>query len=257
MPVNDDKIIVGSSLSALLLSYHKNIPIVLSSFKAPSVDQRFLEPLIVENISFTKHFDCWQFLKFIVSERGLLRNHSNPDYVRVEDKILFNLSRKKISLEYKECLLFSDSKIKCINNVEKIINLGLYKVLDFVKISYCNVSELDGISPTDTFIKEILFEGPRNAVCVSVLNKEQLLDFNYSDTMSRFVLQKILKDLNIETAPATKDGKYRKKPLLVVTSRHVETIEKTVFESSEKIKNYGYDDEKRIEQAYRRDCPSI
>ena len=255
--MNEDKIIVGSCLHALLLSYHKDIPIVLSNFKAPSLDQRFSKPLMVEGVSFIKHYNCWQFLKFLISQKGLLKNHSNPDYVRVEDKIYFNLSKRKLSVDYKKCLLFSDSKIKCSNDVKETLDLGLYKVLDFVKISHCNVSELDGISPTDTFIKEVLFDGPRNAICVSVLNKEQLLNFDYSDTMSRFVLEKILKDLNIETAAATKDGKYRRKPVLVVTSRHVEGIEKTIFSDSEKIKNYGYNDEKRIEQAYRRDHPSI
>jgi len=255
--VREETIIVGSSLHALLLSYHKDVPIVLSDFKVPSLDVRFSSPLEIENISFNRHSDCWQFLKFVVSQKGLLRNNSSPDYVRVEDKIYFNSSARKLSLEYEECLLFSDSKIKCVNGIKKTINSGLYKVLDFVKISHCDVSKLDTIYPEDTHIEKILFEGPRNALCISLLNFQQLLDFDYSDTMSRFILEKQLKSLNVETAPATKDGKYRRKPLLIVTSRQVEDIEKTIFHDSEKIKNYGYDDEKRIEQAYRRDCPSI
>ena len=50
--MNEETVVVGSNIYALLLSYHKKLPIILTKFETPSVDQFFEKPLLIEGISF-------------------------------------------------------------------------------------------------------------------------------------------------------------------------------------------------------------
>ena len=252
-----ETIIVGSSVYALLLSYHKKIPIILTKFEPPSPDQTFSKPLLVEGISFESHRSCWEFLKFIVSNEGLVKNSSAPSYVRVEEKIFFNSSGQKLSLGYENCLLFGDGIVKCTNEIKKVLNQGIYRVIDFLKLKYCDGSGLKRIKPKHTHLSEIIFDGPKDIMCVSYLNREQLQSFDFSDTISRFVVEKELLNTNIKQPYLDKEKKYKRKPSPEVISRQVESVERVIYQDSEKIKNYGYNDEKLIEQTYRRHCAGI
>ena len=250
--MNEDVIIVGSSVHALLMSYHKRIPIVLTKFNPPSPDQMFKRAIVIEGIPFKRYNECWEFLKFVISKDGLVRNHAAPTYVRVEDEITFNSSDQRLSLKYDKCLLFSDDVVKCVNEIKKIANKGIYRVLDFIRLKHCSVLGLEPLHPKHTHIAEVIFSGAKDIICVSYLNKEQLLNFDYSDTMSRFIMEKELLNTEFKQPFLDKDKKYKRKPSPVVVSRHVESVERVIYEDSEKIKNYGYNDEKRIEQTYRR-----
>ena len=68
--MNEDVIIVGSSVHALLMSYHKRIPIVLTKFNPPSPDQMFKRAIVIEGIPFKRYNECWEFLKFVISKVG-------------------------------------------------------------------------------------------------------------------------------------------------------------------------------------------
>mgnify|MGYP003134548983 FL=1 len=250
--MNEETIIVGSSVYALLLSYHKKLPIILTSFQPPSADQLFEKSLLVEGISFNRQSDCWEFLKFLLSQSGLVKNSTPPTYVRVEDNIYFNSSGQKLELKYNKCLLFSDHIIKCANEIKKVENKGIYRVLDFLKLKYCDVSGLNPLKPKHTYISEIIFEGSKDIICVSFLNKEQLLNFDYSDTMSRFIVEREILNTDFKQPFLDKEKKYKRKPSPTVVSRQVESVERVIYKDSEKIENYGYNDERLIEQAYRR-----
>ena len=75
---------------------------------------------------------------------------------------------------------------------------------------------------------------------VSFLNKEQLYDFDYSDTMALFKLRSLLDNLGFKGL--REKGKYKngehiyKKPKLQHVKRHVTVIDKNTYESTEGVR---------------------
>ena len=84
-----------------------------------------------------------------------------------------------------------------------------------------------------------------------------MLNFDYSDTMSRFIVEREILNTDFKQPFLDKERKYKRRPSPTVISRQVESVERTIYEDSEKIKNYGYNDERLIEQAYRRHCAGL
>ena len=70
--------------------------------------------------------------------------------------------------------------------------------------------------------------------------------------MSRFIVEREILNTDFKQPFLDKEKKYKRKPCPTVVSRQVESVERVIYKDSEKIENYGYNDERLIEQAYRR-----
>tara|TARA_B100000427_G_C15059982_1_gene399403 strand:- start:87 stop:521 length:435 start_codon:yes stop_codon:yes gene_type:complete len=112
----------------------------------------------------------------------------------------------------------------------------------------CASHELEHISTKDNFVKDIYFyptdrlDGNHNRirdlVSVSYLTKEQIKDFNYSDTYARFKTEKILKENGITGVKSGfQNGKQVTYTLrLEVAKRELRKLNMNLYKDTENIK---------------------
>ena len=90
--------------------------------------------------------------------RGLIINPTEPYSVRIEgDTIRFSGN----SISFKKCHLFSCRKTKVDLDVKRTLNSDLYRVVDIMKLQFCNVENLETLCVSDSFIQKIMFFGKR------------------------------------------------------------------------------------------------
>ena len=249
------EVIVGGCVHALIKCYMDSTPIVLTSTKRPTIDLKFNKTIEVEQLRTERHSEAWSMLKFLCAMRGLIVNHQDLDYVRVDqDKVSFRGG----DIEYKKCHLFPDSAIKTGLEIVRTDNENQYKIIDFMRLKFCDASNLVPVLPKDTFISLIESTGKKELYSLSYLKKEQLTDFDYSDTMVRFIVQKLLlNNEGVHRPLIHKGSEARRIPKLEVTERLVIPMEEVVYGSTKKIKFYDREKRSDIIKTYSRDNPSL
>jgi len=247
------EVIVGSCVYALLKSYSEGIPIVLVEHKSPPVDMRFDHPVCIETLNTLEVSDAWSMLKFLCSMRGLIVNPDTIDSLRIEKN---NIGSRNIRIQFEECHLFPTQTVRTDLDISKVEHEDLYKTMDFMRLKFCNVTNIDTIFPKESFIKLIRCFGKKEVVAVCNLSREQLTNFDYSDTIVRFASQKeLLKDERLHR-PITR-GESRRNPNLEVIERKVISLKEVVYRSSRKVKYYDRQKRDDILKTYRRDNSSI
>jgi len=250
-----EDVIVGSCAHALLKSYSEGIPIILTSFDGPTLDLEFSDSVHIENLATTRQIEAWQMLKFLCSMKGLIVNPTQLSYLRLED----GMARfKDTEVIFSKCHLFPSANIKCELNVLRTEQEGLFKILDFMRLKSCSVSNIDTITPKDTFIRQVKCFGKKEVVAVSLLSREQLTDFEYSDTIVRFITQKILLgNKELHRPLISKESASRRNPALTVLERRVLSVSEVVYGSSKKVRYYDRKKRDDIFKAYCRNNPCI
>ena len=154
--------------------------------------------------------------------------------------------------------MFPHSVVKTDLNIARIEHENQYKIIDFMRLKFCNASNLVSIFPKEGFISRIESIGKKDIFSLCYLNKEQLTDFDYSDTMARFIVEKLFQDNEGIYRPLiAKDRSSRRKPKLEVLERKVLSIEEVVYKSTKRVRFYDGKKRSDIIKAYSRDCPSI
>lgn len=228
-------VIVGHSLAALLKSYGSGYPIVLTKFNSPYMYDTSDSPVLLEGQEFRFFSDAWNFVRFLIAMRGLVVNPREADQVRITDQeVVFGRGE----VEYETCHLFYNDKVTTNLEIKKVLNKGIYRVTDVMRLPFCNVENLDSMKVVDSFIEEVRFFGKKEIVCTSFLDREQLNSFDYSDTMSRFFVEKALLKESGLIRPLISPVRGPRKPKPVVLDRHVESWEQTTFKKDKRIKCY-------------------
>ena len=250
-----EELVVGGCVHALLKSYMDNIPIVLTTHQQPTIDLKFQESLCVEQLRTNRYTECWSMLKFLCAMRGLVVNHNELEYVRIQEN---NTYFRGTDLKFNKCHLFPSTIVKTDLKVTKTEHQDCYKIIDFMRLKFCDASNLGCVNVKDNFISLIESVGKKELYAVSFLSKEQLTDFDYSDTMVRFITQKVIAEHpGLHRPLIHKSGDSRRIPKIEVTSRQVIPLEEVVYESEKRVK--FYDRKKRVNliKAYRRHCSSV
>jgi len=213
--------VVGSSLSALLFAYVNNYPTL---FTKPIPPFRFdylstkldLSRLKIPFNNLTlKSFDAkmqvgtqkvllWERLLFLQSLKGNLISTRDTHSLRFsDDKIIVSNEYSKImDLAFERCYYYGD--IGAVGFVEKTnVDASTYICYDHIAFNSGGKHEIDYIRTGEDFVSEIWFYSSdridgntpvRDACAVSKLTESQLVDFDYSETMARFKVLKIMKD---------------------------------------------------------------
>ena len=198
--------------------------------------------------------DAWNFLRFMISMRGLVVNPEEPFSVRIEgDTIRFGRSEAIFDV----CYLFPSDSINTDLNIKRRDNVGVFRVLDIMKLPFCNVEKMKDIRIPESFIEEVRFYGKKNIVSISFLSKEQLTNFDYSDTMSKIYVEKSLLSESDLIRPLISPSRGPRKPKPVVQDRVVMPMEEVVYESTERVKYFEHHDRGVILKTYRRNHTSI
>ena len=214
-----ENIVVGNTLSALMYSYIHNFPVVFTKAEMP---RRFdylahgAFPLLIpdqskilktfnqqEHVGTSKQL-LWDRLYFSLSLNGLIPLSSLCRAIRYDrNKILCSNEYSKIcEIEFDTCHYFGDDNAKGFIS-EKKLDDDSYICYDYIAFNSGGKHDIDFIDTSDNFISKIWFYGSdridgntpvRDACAVSKLTGKQLLDFDYSETMARFKVLKIMKD---------------------------------------------------------------
>ena len=250
-----ENVIVGSCLPAIIKSYQDNIPIIIPRHVKPTIDLKLQSQSRFENLTTDSYSEAWSMLKFLCAIRGLIINPDSLDYVKIcGDKVTF----KNTDVEFSKCHFFADSIVKNELEIISIENEIKYKIIDFMRLKFCDASNLVSISVKDSFISKIYPISKKELCAVSFLDKDNLTDFNYSDTMVRFTTQKILEsDPRLHRPLIHKTGTSRRIPKLEVVERVVVPLKEVVYKSTKKVKFYDRKKRDNIIKTYCRHNPSI
>jgi len=205
--------VIGSSLEALMFAFNNELPVFFSEAQRPfrfdylSPNQD-LSSLCLENVeSRLKTFGedkkvgipkelLWERLMFLLSYCGKVPAANLCKSMRYtgENLILSNEYSKIGTVEFNHCYYFGDNNCHKLLNYKKVDN-PTYICYDWISFNRGGKHNIDYIETDDAFVKQIWFypsdridgnTAVKDACVVSHLTDQQLLDFDYSETMARF-----------------------------------------------------------------------
>jgi len=222
-----DKVVIGSSLSALLYSYLNNFPFVYTkskcphrfSFFKPDVDLSFfgiqnetrtlIGPTSEKQIGISKD-TVWEKLYFYLSLAGLNPLADKLSSIRIEDGVLKTFSHKArmAQIKFEQLIIFDAEGVLGIPEPE-FIPPKKYKVYDWINVRSGLKHEWDWIDwlGSSSFVDHILFyptdriDGDqvyKDAIAISYLTEKMLGNFDYSDINARFKVLHMMKQVGIK-----------------------------------------------------------
>ena len=219
MSLKYENIVVGSSLSALIYAYTNHYPVIFTQADTPfrfdflspnhtpigiPCEAKTLLSFDDEMNIGTRKQVLWDRLYFLLSLRGLIPLSNLCRTIRCNDKTITCLNEysKIFEASFDKCHYFGDSGASGFVRKNKLDEHS-YTCYDYIAFNSGGKHEVDFIHTDDDFISEIWFYSSdridgntpvRDACAVSKLTESQLLDFDYSETMARFKVLKIMKD---------------------------------------------------------------
>jgi len=230
-----DKIVVGSSLRAMLYAYYNGLPMVFTKISQPTLIDYF-EPEIsltgigmeneIERIVSTsgessrgiQKLEAWKRLSLLLSLSGLMPLSDKAESIRVEEnslRIVLGMARMAV-FEFNKLILFDDGNLTNIYPKEE--KNPKFRVLDWVDVRSGMSHPFDIIHTEDDFVEEIVFykslrvmgtKRLKDLVSVSYIDKDNLDNFEYSDTYARFKTLELMKEAGIK---GTRNGRDTKNP---------------------------------------------
>ena len=249
IPKNEhEKVIIGGDLNSFLRSYQDRIPLIINKLAPP---HRF------ETIETYNARDVWNKLFFTLSVSGLNLVGDTAKSVRIkENEISISTSGARVfKCNANKLLIFDDENVSGLPLPTK--ETENFIVLDWMFARSCEKHTNNYLNTNDNFVNEIYFypterldghhPDNKDLVAISHLNKEQLNDFEYSDTYAKFKVTKMLKDLGIK-GKKNSPNHYALK--LEVERREVKKAKMNLYENSEQME-FIYEPPKRIAHLYQ------
>lgn len=267
-----DKLVVGSTVEALVYSFLNNIPFVCSRLERPSrfdffkpeqdldifdlkAETRVLNSPSSQKIVGIKKNILWEDLFFHLSLAGLAPMGDKAISLRIEKNVLKGITKnaRMAKFYFNELIIFSDYNLLGISSSQKKIKNELYEVHDWLDIRTGMKHDYDLIETTSDFVKCIFFypsdriEGEHNfkdAVAVSHLSEKQLFEYEYSDINARFKTKYLMKQAGIRGARNGRNmldkTKYKYYAIKIENDRREVYPPKIYWKSTENIK-FNYD----------------
>ena len=221
-----DELVVGNSLEAVSYAFLNHKALILNDlhklnffdFFEPEIDlQKYgleldkYELKTNEGIKLVgpSKLEVWERLVFSLSLAGLLPVHNLTSFIRVEDENILKISTKNsrmVRFKFNKLRVFDDENVHGLGST---VQDDRYKVVDWINVRSGMKHEYDYFETEDKFVKEVYFypsqrlgagenDERKDLVSISYLDKEQLEDFNYSDTYVKFKVQSLMKEHGIK-----------------------------------------------------------
>lgn len=215
---NCDNIVIGHSLPSLLFSYLNDYPIILNKELENNQFDFCPTSLPLELIGFenkskdlrvaggTKQFgitkeEIENNLIFCLSLAGLTLNSVPFNNIKVGDNTIECFSNaRKYSYTFNKLHIFSAENISGLKIKKENV---FYEVYDNLYLKHSNKNSIDYIQTEDSFVNEIfIYPSERNGTRAedrdvmsrSILTRDQLDSFDYSDTICRMKTTAVMKD---------------------------------------------------------------
>jgi|TARA_X000001388_G_scaffold74360_4_gene67282 hypothetical protein len=239
-------IVIGSTIESIFYAF-KNGYYFVSTRRAPPM---FYQKIDVSLLGHEYLPGAWNRLNFMMGLLGLRSSFSNFDTFKVEEnKIKIVESGLVYTYEFERCFIFDPTGV---NHENKTLEArpSTYLVLDDFEVSRLGGKRtfIPNLKEDRDFAREAHFyisdriDGSTfisDCVVESKLTKQQLYDFDYSDTMVKFILQRYLTSIGVHGifVEFYKNGnsKYRK-PKIKHVNRLVFERDTSLYEDSRNIK---------------------
>ncbi len=192
------KVVIGSNLSAVLYSYATDTPLIVNSSRAPF---RFDLSRQARKV--------WSKLLFKMSLSGGLLVPSPCRRIKIDGTTLTAHSEKfKKKIKFQECHIFNEDNIDLENDFEVLE--ARYVVYDWMDVNSGCIHEYDEIPTPESFVNRIIFypseriDGntpKKDLVAVSTLTRQELNEFEFSDTSARFKVQAMMREYKVAPNP--------------------------------------------------------
>jgi len=240
-------VVIGHSMESALFAYVNNFYHIQSSNFYPLF---FDESRGFSLFGTSNKKEIWTKLKIMLGFLSLSIDYPEVKQIRVQDnKIKVFDDNLLIDFEFERCYIFNMTNVTHENKINKV-KTEKYQVIDDFKVSkFGHHGPLEPMHFKDSFVSDVYFynsmrvDGNKNITdiaVVSTLTKEQLYDFDYSDTMSMFKLKKQLADkghVGIVESKKYLNGKNSIKKLeLKHVKRYVNPIDNNKYQDSDNVK---------------------
>ena len=223
--LHHDEIVIGGNLKALMFAYVHQLPtyftraqvpfrfdyfdpqVTLRNIGIPTGNQRMTTPASSFEVGIRKEL-LWERLAFLLSLDGLLPLGNLCDTIRYDEtKLVCSSEYAKIhELDFDKCHYFGDPNTFGIS-IEEGAEDGAYTCYDYIAFHKGGKHEIDYLSTDDDFVGEIWFyssdridgnTGVKDACIVSSLTEGEIRDPDFSETIARFKMEKVLDDHGIK-----------------------------------------------------------
>ena len=224
----DVNITIGGSLKALQWAYQHGTKLIINELSFPP-------PYEPPNVKL-----AWGLLYYKLMMDGKLVGGDNVNGIKINDDDVFVVCKNNVvnKLAYDKITLFDDKNIIGLPDIKKEIDQ--FTVIDTMRsVSFVFKDTSFSHTTGDNFVKEIYVQkdyvnSPAQIWVLSKLNKQELNDFDFSDTMAKFKTETTLKEIGF-----TGNFMKRDEVVLEVVERSVQT-KMNAYEDTEKI-NFIYE----------------
>ena len=224
MQTQDVNITIGGSLNALQWAYQRGTRLIINKLSFPPP----YEPPSTKL--------AWGLLYYKLMMDGKIIGGDSVNAIKINDDDITVACKNNVinTITYDKITLFDDENIIGLPDIKKQVDQYIVTdVMSSVSFVFKNTTFLH--QTNDNLVNKIhinkdYVNSPAQIWAVSVLNKNQLNDFDFSDTMAKFKTESTLKELGF-----TGNFMKRDEIVLKVESRNIEK-KMNVYEEAEKIK---------------------
>ena len=230
-----DTLVCGSGINTLLYCFYTASPLILTSpcnifhFETIKGDFSFLGLSSKEVLS----AEFWNRLYMILSLSGKIVNPLPTQNLRMErGKMVYITDRnKKITAEYNKLLKFETEQEICM-------------VYDWFAVKSGGKHNFEKLKDPKNFFVQLLrfhpsmrknVNGIKDVIAVSKVNKENITDFDHSETMARLKATKMMKEAGIRgRSNGTNKKGYKLHYAIKLEHSHREVVPKIKYRMSVK-----------------------
>lgn len=256
-----DTIVIGGGLNAKVYAYYTKCPCICGNNVAPFRFDMLQKELVQKLPGQNKNsLQNWEVLNFILGMSGQLPMGDKVTSLNIRDNIIKATTKdsRLAKFEFNKLVIFDDKDVYGLPLIKEK-KVGKSRVLDWFNVRSGMEHDHDLFETQDNFVREVIFyssdrfgaqksgRNRKDLVSVSYLEEDQVNDFEYSDTMARFKILKMMKDAGIRGA---RNGRDVNNP--EVYRYYSPKIEATQREIIPDVTNY-YEEDPRFE--FRYDTP--
>ena len=269
-----DTVVIGGNLPAFLYAYTNSLPVVFVDAKPPfefdEVDNLDFEGLGLQ-YSYNKnrlysdryggkekrHLRLWERIGFLLGVAGLMPVSNYAESIRIQgNQLKIATERQRTTkINFNKLVIFNDEKVSGLTPTTKE-EKGKNRIIDWFSVSSgCN-HDVGHLVDPDDFINKIIFyptkrsenRNLKDLYAESYLTDEQLADFDYSETMARFKILKMMKAAGMRGERNGRNPKYLERSSVPYKyyAIKIEPSERVVYSATKKF----YEPDPRFEFRY-------
>ena len=185
-------LVVGSSTSVLLHCLFSNSTLLINSIRRPPVYSK---------IKGYPEAKLWEELYWVLFLQNKILTHNVKNINLFQDKIEVIHENNIQSVWGFDTLLIDDCEQVSGYGLDISLSGNVAEVRDYFAVKRGMAHKEELIETSDSFVKKVFFfvspridgnKKKKDAVAISYIEKENLINFDYSDTMVRFKLEKLM-----------------------------------------------------------------